>query len=269
MQNIVYYPNLALQPFIDHYRIWKYQIGTMDESLFKDYPRTAMDMVFCLEGQLQLTVLHQSSITLAPFSFVGHFDKAYLIQPKADITLVSIRFKSNGIYPLTKMPLQRFLNHHIELADLLGNSTLQLAEQLKNTISNHQKIQLLENYFSPIFLNSDLHYRLDGGVQMIQQCKGQITVKELSHQLNTNYKSLDRWFNKKIGLSPKRFIQLTRFKHILENIESTNQPNWMNLVVQHGFYDQAHFIKEFKQFAGICPSEYVQEHIAFSRHFER
>ena len=90
----------------------------------------------------------------------------------------------------------------------------------------------------------------------IKQKRGLIAVKDLKEELQVSYKSLDRWFLKYIGLTPKRFTQLTRFRNILQELDEQTNPDWMQFVLDYNFFDQAHFIKEFRQFAGVSPTEF-------------
>ncbi len=257
LQHEIYYPSEALRPFISHYIFWKMEAKAHSNSLH-DYPRTAMDFVFLFEGNIQLDLGKTTLLDLNRCSFIGHFDKVYNIHYQQDVLLLNVRFHPNGVYPLTKIPLKKAFNNYIELEDFLPKDSPieNLHERLAGQPTNKTKIATLEHFLSKVYQVSDLHHRLDHGIQYIQQQQGLITVQELCQKLNTNYKSLNRWFDKNVGLSPKRFIQITRFKHLLGAIEDQKQLDWMELVTDYNFHDQAHFVKEFKQFAGKTPTAY-------------
>lgn len=256
MNTSIYYPCKTLQPYISHYRIWSAKTPIVSEQSFRDYPRTIMDMLFILEGKVSLAFDNALPFQLDKCSFISQFDKSYTIFPTGNIQFINVRFKPNGIYPLTKIPLFLLLNGHLPLSELIGNQVNLLYEKLQHQPSDLQKINLLENYLVSIFQKTELHYKLEHALHLIHTEKGLIAVKMLKEQLRTNYKSLDRWFQKNVGLPPKRFIQLTRFKHIIDELKDQAKPDWMQIVADYNFYDQAHFIKEFKQFAGVCPSNY-------------
>ncbi|MEM8528290.1 MAG: helix-turn-helix domain-containing protein [Bacteroidota bacterium] len=255
MQTKIFYPSLALQPFISHYRIWRFPEPREIMSI-KDFPRTMMDMVFFFEGNIELSTTENVFQSLNPCTFVGYFDRAYQICARGRLEILNIRFRPNGVYPLTKIPMQELLNSQIEMGILLKENSREWHERLVEVQDDEAKILLLENLLQELYQKSNLHHRLDYGIQQIQQNKGLISVQKLANSLNTNYKSLDRWFNKKVGVSPKRFIQLTRFKCILDEIEQAQCPDWMQIVADYDFHDQAHFIKEFKQFAGVTPTQF-------------
>lgn len=255
MQTKTCYPSLALQPFISHYRIWKFE-SSMEKMAMKDFPRTMMDMVFFFDGNIRLSIDKGVFQNLSPCTFVGYFDRAYQICSCGKLEALNIRFRPNGIYPLTKIAMQELLNSQVPLEELMKGNIEEWYEQLAATKEDEERITLLEKLLLQCYQESELHHRLDYGIQKIQQQKGLISVQKLANTLNTNYKSLDRWFSKKVGVSPKRFIQLTRFKHILDEIEQSEHMDWMQIVVDYDFHDQAHFTKEFKQFAGVTPSQF-------------
>lgn len=255
MQTKTFYPSPTLQSFISHYRIWRFA-SSEEKMAMKDFPRTMMDMLFFFDGNIQLSIAKDTFQSLSPCTFVGHFDRAYEICSHGKLEVLNIRFRPNGIYPLTKISMQELLNSQVPLEKLMKENIIEWYEQLAETKEDDGKIVLLEKLLLQQYQKSDLHHRLDYGIQQIQNCKGLISVQNLAKTLNTNYKSLDRWFNKKVGVSPKRFIQLTRFKYILDEIEQSKNTDWMQLVVDYNFHDQAHFTKEFKQFAGVTPSQF-------------
>ncbi|MNL09584.1 HTH-type transcriptional activator RhaR [compost metagenome] len=63
-------------------------------------------------------------------------------------------------------------------------------------------------------------------------------------------------FREKVGFSPKAFSRIVRFNHINAFIDKHHATNWQELVYTFGFFDQNHFIKEFKRFYGCTPSEW-------------
>lgn len=223
---------------------------------FKDYPRTAMDMLFIFDGKIEIRHDKSDTISLDKCSFISLFDTPYEVNMSDQIYAIHIRFKPCGIYPLANLPLKEVLNGQVALEHLLGVQTTHIYHRLGELSDPKQQIEVFEEWLLKAYQQANQHHRFEYGMQLIDQCKGNISVKELSLKLNSNYKSLDRWFNKMVGMNPKCYLQITRFKNILDTIEHDKQTDWMSLVAKFDFYDQAHFSKSFKQFAGISPEQY-------------
>ena len=83
-------------------------------------------------------------------------------------------------------------------------------------------------------------------------------MSELASSINSNYKTLDRWFKKFVGTTPKKFLQLHRFKNIILQLDNKAEIDWIDLVEDYGFHDQSHFINHFKSIASHTPTAYLQ-----------
>ena len=79
-------------------------------------------------------------------------------------------------------------------------------------------------------------------------------VANLAEELGLSARQVERLFDERIGLSPKFFLRVVRFQEVLRGIrEETNGATWAARAAEHGFYDQAHFIRDFKAFVGESP----------------
>ncbi|NNF36271.1 MAG: AraC family transcriptional regulator, partial [Saprospiraceae bacterium] len=92
-------------------------------------------------------------------------------------------------------------------------------------------------------------------VELIISTKGSQRLSEIWKQAHVSERSLERYFKKYIGLSPKLYSRIIRFSNIFHFIQSKNF-EWTEISFLSGFYDQSHFIKNFKEFTGEDPSEY-------------
>ena len=118
-----------------------------------------------------------------------------------------------------------------------------------------QRIFLMENF---LLKNMNVpNTRLNTAVQLIQQFKGNIQMKSLSQHLNISTRQLRNVFNEKIGVPPKQMARMMRFKNALSIPPSENE-NMAQYANRLGYYDESHFIYEFKLFAGMTPSKYFK-----------
>lgn len=257
-------PRKELQPFVTSYsfiELKNYSIG----SKRVDYPRTALDMVFTFEGSVTIKQDNHPALSLSSSALVGLFDKKYEINFSKDIIALHVRFQACGIYPLTNIPLNECWSTQVSLDDLIGNSVEPLYNNMGNESSIDKKIELLEDFLLSKYQASKLHYKFNHCLHQISQNKSNLTVSDLASSINSNYKNLDRWFKKYVGTSPKKYLQLNRFKNILSKIEKDACTDWMNYVVEFGFHDQSHFINQFKSIAGLTPASYYQNMESYDR----
>lgn len=95
----------------------------------------------------------------------------------------------------------------------------------------------------------------DLAVAEILRTNGLVSVKTLTSIANTGERQLERLFKQHLGLSPKFYSRIVRFAHIFQLIQQRDK-QWLDLVYESGFYDQSHFIRNFKEFTGEEPSNY-------------
>jgi methylphosphotriester-DNA--protein-cysteine methyltransferase len=59
-------------------------------------------------------------------------------------------------------------------------------------------------------------------------------------------------------MTPKAYLRIARFQRVLEHVHAARRIDWMGVVERHGYYDQPHFIREFREFSGFAPTEYFR-----------
>ena len=107
----------------------------------------------------------------------------------------------------------------------------------------------------------------DRMVQHIRSCKGGITVEKLADQLFVSRRTLHRQFRERIGIAPKSYINIVRFQNSLSQFYQAPYKGWANVYYDFGYYDQTHFIRDFKRFTGRTPSSFLQSERSLSDFF--
>lgn len=125
-----------------------------------------------------------------------------------------------------------------------------------DNISFNAKVQAIENWFISQ-LNSKAIKPSNGqkAAQYIIDSKGEISIQKIIEDVGVSERSLERYFKSHIGVSPKFYSRIIRFSNIF-NLVQVADFNWSDVTYLAGFYDQSHFIKNFKEFTGEEPSTY-------------
>ncbi len=98
---------------------------------------------------------------------------------------------------------------------------------------------------------------VESAINLIEHSGGQLMVGELARNLNVSEKSLERKFPVLVGKSTKQFIRTVRFNRVIRALARGEAAYLTEYAYNNGYYDQAHFIKEFKTFSGYTPREFV------------
>lgn len=197
-------------------------------------------------------------VQLPRTSLSGLAKEPVQVQVSAGFSEVSIIFKPNGLQHFTPASLQELLNPGTPPEALLGGDVTALYDRLAGHESPVGQVEMIRQFLLGRLSHRTGDARVDHAVGEIMQHKGATTVDGLCRQLRLTPRTLSSLFKEKVGISPKTCMQLTRFYHSLfyELTGDCGEETLAALACTLGYYDQAHFIKDFKRFAGRSPQRY-------------
>jgi AraC-like DNA-binding protein len=168
---------------------------------------------------------------------------------------VLVYFRDGGASVFFRAPIHELFQNSVSLDNFVLRSELLLfEEQLCAAVTHLHKIKVVEQFLLSQIKGIKPDLIVVRGLQILYQRKGNIKITELCKQLNISQSPLEKRFRKVVGASPKKFASIIRFRSIIHD----NKPSasLTELGFESGFYDQSHFIKEFKKFTGNTPEEY-------------
>ena len=241
-------PHILLQPYISCYTI--------------TYPKIMPDNYTILPTASARFILsvtdnniysHLVGINTKAF-YTGYVNKMNL--------LVLIEFYSGGLYPFIDIPQNEFL----DVSFNLNNIDKALAYELETELIKSESIEALISAFDKLLINKLAAFEELKIITMIKNkihmAKGNIHLKELSSEFYYSEKHIRRMFMKYIGTSPKMFSRIVRINHAL-NLLHENNTNFLETALQAGYFDQSHFIHDFKYICGSTPRQYIQNMSVF------
>lgn len=202
-------------------------------------------------------------------SYQGEFRQSQLVgQRKQPILLeqtgmkykVGIRFLPGGLDHFLQTPLSEIIDSSIDLEYLFKSDCRALEDQLNNVRNTKEIFNSLQKVLLSRF-NPDIHRDeiVDLVIRQIRLTSGNVSLKKIADKLGISQKQLERRFKAKIGLPPKQFSQIIRFQTVLKKIKKNGMSDLLSVIYDCGFYDQSHFIKEFKSFTGTTPYSFFSQ----------
>lgn len=219
-------------------------------------PDTALVIGFQYRGRL--AYLDQSVETpLTTAGVTGLRDTYRVFQHTAGIASVLVVFRENGAAHFLRTPLNELFGESVSLEHFFERSSLSiLTEQLEVATNGHSRISLVEQFLIRHLQERPVDLLVNEALYEIHQSKGTIRISEMAARLNTSASPLEKRFRREIGASPKKFATIVRARHVLAAMENGNDGYAEYL---SSFYDQAHFIKDFKKFASVTPEQYLKQ----------
>jgi AraC-like DNA-binding protein len=176
--------------------------------------------------------------------------------------MLIIAFKRGRAFPFYPFATSD-LSDTVAEADLIfGRRFHDLREQLLAARSIDQMFQLVERF---LLQQAGGALQADAPARCIEYAVSSIIHKptlrrlhELSEEIGYSQKHFIELFRQQVGVTPKQYLKIMRFQRAIRVMETKETIHWSQIALECGFYDQAHFIHDFKHFSGFTPNEYLQ-----------
>ncbi|WP_136468080.1 helix-turn-helix domain-containing protein [Flagellimonas onchidii] len=264
-----YEPNIELSEFVKRY--WTLD-GEKESIPLKNtiVPDGTMKLIFHY-GDTYKHHSQNGKITILPNCFlIGQLTKPYVIEPVGVTGSFVVQFKPNGFLPFTSIPIKELENKAIPLNKLFGEEGIKLGNQVLKANSTSERIQIIENFlFKELSYKNKVDNIVKSTVETIFSVNGQFSVNEFSSTNNVSRRQLARKFSSAIGLSPKQLAKTIRIQSTLKVLLNEEITSLTELAYEKEYFDQAHFIKEFKEFTGLTPKEFFGDDLKMSLIFDK
>ncbi|MXQ52518.1 AraC family transcriptional regulator [Shimazuella alba] len=172
-------------------------------------------------------------------------------------SLFGIRFYPEAAHSILKFPASSFIGQHVFLEDIWGMEGLFMVEEILSIQAVSKIIEIVERKLNHLLAlnNTSTNSLLLESMQYIYGFKGSISTLVLAEKLSFTERHMRRIFDRELGLSPKEMLGIVRFQSILQELYSGTSTNFTDIALKYGYYDQSHFIKNFKRYYGILPKQ--------------
>lgn len=204
--------------------------------------------------------------TLRRFGFAaGMHDQFCLTESVGLARAMQIDFTPIGAYLFFRRPMSDMTNLVVGLDDLFGAEGVGLVDRLAAAADWETRFDILEEFVLPRILGARAPAPgVNWAWGQLRRANGQVEIGRLAKELGCSRKHLIAQFHEQLGASPKTIARVLRFQHAVRlfNAASVERPvSGADVAMACGYFDQAHFIKDFRQLAGITPSEYLRQRI--------
>lgn len=171
----------------------------------------------------------------------------------------AIKFRPGGFYPFVRFPLSTITDRSLTLDEVFHSDGTEYEQEMLSLEEENAKIGCAEQFLRARLpgqdTNVDLIRRI---VERVAADKTIVKVEQISSLFAVNVRMLQRLFHHYVGVSPKWVIKRYRLHEAVETMNEGTVVDWVQLALGLGYYDQAHFIKDFKTLVGRTPGEYAQ-----------
>jgi len=261
-------PSDILKPYIKCYYIFK----SDSDIEFEDtvFPSGDMEVIFNLGEGVWESSVENKFYRNPPIELWGQVTKPLAIKSKGRHTMLGIRFLTHSAGYFFNDEIGVFNNQVSDLGDIMGRPVKILHSQLLETTSLTRRIELIENFLLKRLAGSEKKsFRIDKVANILTSIKknseeDNIGIIASRHGITPRY--LQKLIYQHTGLSPKSFNKINRFQLSLRLITKNEQP-FTSIAYDCGYFDQSHFIRDFKSFTGVTPSAYLENKFSVNHVF--
>lgn len=212
-------------------------------------------LVCCIGGTYSIENLWRPSRPVC--HIIGPMSRSHSTTPGTFLIQVGAYFTVSGARDFINLPLHELTNKVVALEDLWGGEATRLQQRIGELGNDSERVAALESALLRRLRSRRTRqnvFDLGELTACAQQQGGRLSVAAMANLAGFSRQYLSRTFQDQIGVNPKLFLRLTRFRALLA-ASSIGSQDWADLATRAGYADQSHMIADFHKFSGSTPVE--------------
>lgn len=199
---------------------------------------------------------------------VGQMTGPILISPCGTVELLGIRFQPGGTRPWLDVPAHEVTDRVVDLGGLSSRLEQGLLRACADAPGLNDKVAAADAFLCSRLNDRKFDSQLLALAATIIDCGGLVSVDQLASHAGVSSRQLERRFQREVGIGPKLLARIVRFQQVFRAVEQCNAA-WADVAVECGYYDQAHLIRDFHQFAQQTPAVLFASQTPLTESFTR
>jgi len=263
MQILEFKPNTKLNNLIFNYYFIQNHAATHDNIPPLGYPV----IQFHLKNNIN-AFFSNYDFPINDVMIVGQLTKFAKINNTNNSSLIGVNLKPIALFKILNTSVKHFTDRGVPAVPYLGEEIYRLLGKLKSNIPDNEKVALLDEFFIDLIADKPLLYdKFDTLINKIFEKKVNITINEIKNICPVSERTLQRYFNDRIGISLKTYLRVLRNLHFFKIITQNQNKKIQEIIFEAGYYDYSHFIKDFKLMTDTTPQKYFANNENFAKLF--
>lgn len=243
-------PSVKLRPYVRQIAISENE----NEQTYKIFPSAGLVVGFQYRGRLSL-VNGSVENRLSPSGITGISDSFKIFKNAAGTGTILVYFTETGFAQFSSRPVQELFNQSVSLDNLFDKHKVAAVEEtLALALTDSERVKAVETFLEEQLKEKSEDQLIVRAVALIYGSRGGMRIKELLQQLHISQGAFEKRFRKLVGTTPKKFASIVRFNTVLKDLGQ--EKSLTEICYDNNFFDQAHFIKDFKQYTGDSPENF-------------
>lgn len=223
-------------------------------------PDGCIEMIFILGDDVKRFTSETRFLKQPRDMVLGQITEPFYIQPTGYVNTFAVRFYPYGFTNFVSIPIKKLANKETPLKVLFGEKqSRDLAQKINRADDTSKKIKVVEAFLlNKLKDKTTIDNIVKTTIDAMRSTKGSLPINAILKGDLSRRRQIERKFYEKVGISPKKLGKVIRLQAVLKMLLHKRSENLTKLAYDNDYYDQAHFIKDFKEFTGITPKEFLQ-----------
>jgi AraC-like DNA-binding protein len=261
----LYRPPPPLADYVEFFGHWRHR-GSNYRS--RALPRGAATIVFDVGRRQQLDFYSadgNTRLTVPPAIIIGPHSASYITDIAADEPVMAIHFRPGGAFPFLGIPQGDLEDAGVGLDEIWGRDGHELHERLIEASSPAARFGILEDF---LLSRARFAVRRDPGVAVALaavEANPSVQMAEVRRLAGLSTKRMIGLFRAEVGLTPKAYARVRRLQAVLHRLDA-GTGRGARVAADTGYFDQAHFVREFRSFTAMTPTQYRKQRLVLPSH---
>ncbi len=172
-----------------------------------------------------------------------------------------------GFYRLFRSSAAPFTDGIADFAELFPELAADLDARIDPAASAEETVGVLQSFFRSLAAGAPEVPQVEAIVRDIATARGNVSVSELARRHGLSTRAMRREFLEVVGIPPKHYAKIVQMNAVVGALQADDPQTLSSLAMEHGYFDQSHFIRDFKRLVGSSPSAFLRSRSAFLRTF--
>lgn len=250
-----HHPSPDIGTWVEHYWLIRWDLGDQPPHVQENLPYPCVHLA--LEQEITAEAHHEAALIYGVVT--GKFRRTLAGMGQ----VFGVKFKPASFYPVLQSSVAALTNHVIPLTQIFGPASQDLSPTIFALPDDTDRIAAMEGFLRAHLPKPDATATLlNEMVDSIIHDRTILKVDDVAARFNLSTRTLQRLFQQYVGVSPKWVIKRFRLHEAVERMAAGEAHDWPKLAAELGYFDQAHFIKDFKALVGQTPAEYARNCIS-------
>jgi AraC-like DNA-binding protein len=259
MRYLTYAPGPPIDEFVDYFWLFDGGQAARKERIV---PSGTSELVINLRDDEILIHDPEQPAQIKRFSgavLSGPYSSMFVVDAMQHESMIGVHFKPGGAFPFLGALASELTDAHADLADLWGRSALELRERLCEVVTHRERFQIMEQALTDRLRRSRKgHHAVGIALDVFGPCGTGASVREVAREVAICQRRFSKLFAAQVGLTPKIFCRILRFQQVRTLAEQIEKPDWAQIALACGYFDQSHLINDFQEFSGFSPTAYLR-----------